>query len=144
MTLHSIHLSTNHSFPAFTSVRNLGVTFDFHLSFSNHISNLSRSCFIVIVIVNSRFLERPQKRSRWKQLIDGRLTKIKSTGSGQDPESGRQADMHADMQSDCHGGWRLELRRGGKQGRIKPSGAPCQIYRGALCPLPISFHYSIS
>jgi len=30
------------------------------------------------------------------------------------------------------------------QGWIKPSGAPCQIHRGALCPLPIPFHYSIS
>src|SRR6218665_2204051 len=29
-------------------VRNLGVTFDPHLSFSNHISNLSRSCFMHI------------------------------------------------------------------------------------------------
>src|SRR6218665_2954306 len=30
------------------SVRNLGVTFDPHLSFSNHISNLSRSCLMHI------------------------------------------------------------------------------------------------
>jgi len=30
------------------SVRNLGVTFDPHLSFSNHISNFSRSCFMRI------------------------------------------------------------------------------------------------
>src|SRR6218665_1052391 len=44
----SIHLSDNLSFTTFTSdapVRNLGVTFDPHLSFSCHISNLSRSCF---------------------------------------------------------------------------------------------------
>ena len=47
---------------------------------------------IVIVIVNSWFLERPQKRSRRNQLIHRRLTKTKSIGSGQDPESGRQAD----------------------------------------------------
>src|SRR6218665_2045926 len=43
----TIHLSYNSSPTTFTSdapVRNLGVTFDPHLSFSNHISNLSRSC----------------------------------------------------------------------------------------------------
>src|SRR6218665_2915345 len=49
----SIHLSDNSSSTSFTSdapVRNLGVTctFDPHLSFSNHISNLSRSCFMHI------------------------------------------------------------------------------------------------
>src|SRR6218665_1666239 len=39
----------NSSSTTFTSdapVRNLGVTFDPHLSFPNHISNLSRSCFM--------------------------------------------------------------------------------------------------
>src|SRR6218665_78928 len=47
----SIHLSEYSSSTTFTSdapVRNLGVTFDPHLSFSNHISNLSRSCFMHI------------------------------------------------------------------------------------------------
>src|SRR6218665_2561393 len=46
----------------------------------------------VIVIVNSRFLEHPQKRSRGNQLILRRLSKAKSIGSGSDPESqaGRQ------------------------------------------------------
>ena len=38
-----------------------------------------------MVIVNSRFIERPQKRSRGNQLIHRRLTKTK--GCGQDPES---------------------------------------------------------
>ena len=42
------------------------------------------------VIVNSWFLEGPQKRSRRNQLIYRCLTKAKSIGSGQDPESGRQ------------------------------------------------------
>src|SRR6218665_3047447 len=45
----SIHLSDNSSSTSFTSdapVRNLGVTFDPHLSFSNHIS--TRSCFMHI------------------------------------------------------------------------------------------------
>src|SRR6218665_2543957 len=62
-----------------------------------------------IVIVNSRFLQRPQKRSRRNQLIHRRLTETKSTGSGQDPESqaGRQSDA-------IDGGWCLELRRGGR------------------------------
>src|SRR6218665_2759469 len=47
----SIHLSDNSSSTSFTYdalVRNLGVTFDPHPSFSNHISNLSRSCFMHI------------------------------------------------------------------------------------------------
>src|SRR6218665_1005720 len=45
----SIHLSNNSSSITFTSdapFGNLGVTFDPHLTFSNHISNLSRSCFM--------------------------------------------------------------------------------------------------
>src|SRR6218665_2686006 len=63
---------------------------------------------IVIVIVNSRFLERPQKRSRRNQRIHRRLTKTKSIGSVQDPES------QAGRQSDGYGGWCLELRRGGR------------------------------
>src|SRR6218665_2536126 len=44
----SIHLSDNSSSTSDAPVRNLGVTFDPHLSFSNHISNLSPSCFIHI------------------------------------------------------------------------------------------------
>src|SRR6218665_2908689 len=47
----SIHLSDNSSSTSFTSdtfVRNLGVTFNPHLSFSNQISNLSRFCFMHI------------------------------------------------------------------------------------------------
>src|SRR6218665_3299986 len=40
--------SSSTSFTSDASVRNLGVTFDPHLSFSNHISNLSRSCFMHI------------------------------------------------------------------------------------------------
>src|SRR6218665_2470102 len=47
----SLHLSNNSYSTNFTSdapVRNLGVTFDPHLSFSNHSSNLSRSCFMHI------------------------------------------------------------------------------------------------
>src|SRR6218665_1750733 len=47
----SIHLSDNSSPTSFTSdapVRNLGVTFGPHLSFSNHISNLSPPSFMHI------------------------------------------------------------------------------------------------
>src|SRR6218665_1336850 len=47
----SIHLSNSFSSNTFTSdvpVRNLGITFDPRLSFSNHISNISRSCFMHI------------------------------------------------------------------------------------------------
>ena len=63
-----------------------------------------------IVIVISRFLERPQKRSRRNQLIHRRLTKTKciSLGGGQDPES------QAGRQIDGYGGWCLELRLGGR------------------------------
>src|SRR6218665_123855 len=68
---------------------------------------------IVIVIVNSWFLERPQKRSRMNQLIHRRLTKTKSIGSGQDPES------QAGRQLDGYGGWCLELRRGGRYGDLQ-------------------------
>jgi len=49
-------------------------------------------------IVNSRFLERPQKRNRGNQLIHRRLTRTKSIGSRQDPES------QACRQSDGYGG----------------------------------------
>src|SRR6218665_3244089 len=50
-----------------------------------------------IVIVNSRFLERPIKRIRGNQLIHRRLTITKSIDSGQNPESraGRQSDGYA-------------------------------------------------
>src|SRR6218665_3087586 len=59
-----------------------------------------------IVIVNSRFLERPQKQSLRNQLIHRRLTKTKSIGSGQDPES------QSGRQLNGYGGWCLELRYG--------------------------------
>ena len=53
------------------------------------IYNVGQTLYVrIIVIVNSRFLERPQKRSRRNQLIHRRLTKAKSIGSGQD--AGRQ------------------------------------------------------
>ena len=59
------------------------------------VNAIDRSEIIIgthIVIVNSRRLERPQKRSRGNQLIHRRLSKTKSTVSGQDPES--QAGRH--------------------------------------------------
>src|SRR6218665_179989 len=74
-----------------------------------HVSRYAAVPF-VIVIVNSRFLERPQKRSRENQLIHRRLTRTKSLDSGQNPES------QAGRQSDGYGGWCLELRRGGRDG----------------------------
>src|SRR6218665_794397 len=59
---------------------------------------------LVIVIGNSdsRFLQRPQKRSRGNQLIRRRLSNTKSIVSGSDPESqtSRQAGRHADRQTD--------------------------------------------
>ena len=63
-----------------------------------------------IVIVNSRFLERTQKRSRRNQLIRRCLSKKKSIGSGSDPES----QAGTGRQSDSYGGWCLELRRSGR------------------------------
>jgi len=47
---------------------------------------------IVIVIVNSVFLQRTQKRSRGNQLIHRRLFKTKSIGSRSDPESQASAE----------------------------------------------------
>jgi len=47
---------------------------------------------LIIVIVNSRFLQCPQKRSHGNQLIHRHLSKEKSIGSGSDPES--QAGRH--------------------------------------------------
>src|SRR6218665_1821963 len=61
---------------------------------------------IVIVIVNSIFLQRPQRRSRWNQLIRTRLSKTNSIGSGLDPES------QAGRESDGYGGRCLKLSRG--------------------------------
>ena len=61
-----------------------------------------------IVIVNSKFLQRPQKRSRRNQFIHRRSSKSKLIGSGSDPES------QAGRQSDGYGGWCLELRPGGR------------------------------
>jgi len=40
-----------------------------------------------IVIVNSRFLQRPQKRIPMNQLIHRHLIRTKSIGRGQDPEN---------------------------------------------------------
>src|SRR6218665_2994527 len=40
-----------------------------------------------IIIVNSTFLEHPQKRSRRNRLFHRRLTKTKSIGSAQEPEN---------------------------------------------------------
>src|SRR6218665_1416864 len=60
------------------------------------------------IIVISRFLQHPQKRSCGNQLIHRRLSKTKSIGSGSDPES------QAGRQSDGYSGWCLEFRRGGR------------------------------
>jgi|SRR6218665_2378261 len=49
-----------------------------------------------------------QKPSRGNQLIHRRLSKTKSIGCWSDPQS------RAGRQSDGYGGWRLELRRGGR------------------------------
>src|SRR6218665_460584 len=49
------------------------------------ISHVPSPAFPIIVIVISRFLERPQKRSHGNQLIHRRLTKTKSIGSGHNP-----------------------------------------------------------
>ena len=44
------------------------------------------SIVIVIVMVNLKFLQRPQKRSSGNQLIYRRVYKTKSIGIGSDPE----------------------------------------------------------
>src|SRR6218665_1098343 len=74
---------------------------------------------VLIVTVNPRFLELPQRRSRENQLIYRRLTRTKSIGSGQDPES------QTGRQSGGYGGWCLELRREarryGRMGKTRAS-----------------------
>ena len=58
---------------------------------------------VAIVIVNFCFLERPQKRNCRNQPIHRRLTKTKSIGSGQDPES--QAGSSQTAMVDCAWSW---------------------------------------
>ena len=102
----------HHRFTTFESVLNGGNSIGYPSGFWPRVPSIlvdKFRCF-VIVIVNSCFLERPQKQSRRNQLIHRRLTKTKSIGSGQDPES------QAARQSDGYGGWCLELRRGGRYG----------------------------
>jgi len=68
----------------------------------------------MIVIVNSVFLQRPQKRSRRNQLIHRRLPKTKSTGSKSDPES------QASRQSDGYGGFGVETGSAvGRRGQMQ-------------------------
>src|SRR6218665_1237254 len=62
------------------------------------------------VIVNSRFLQRPQKRSHGNQLIDRGLSKTKSISSGSDPES--QADSQTAM---VDGVWSRDGRKVGRR-----------------------------
>jgi len=53
-----------------------------------------------IVIINSRCLQRPQRRSRENQFINRRLSKTKLTAAVRSRESSGQ--------SDGYGGWCLE------------------------------------
>ena len=63
----------------------------------------------IFVIRNRKLLiSRAPTKAKSNQLIHRRLTKSKSIGSGQDPES------QAGRQSDGYGEWYLELRRGGR------------------------------
>src|SRR6218665_2488621 len=66
---------------------------------------------------NSRFLERPQKRSSGNQFIHRRLTRTKLIGKSQNPDI--QADSQTSMMD---GGWCLELRRDGRDGEEDESG----------------------
>ena len=81
------------------------IFFNHQVSFVNSsiLPNYTRQNLSNIVIVNSRFLQRPQKRSQGNQVIHRRLSKTKSIGSGSDPQS------RAGKQSDGYGGWCLEL-----------------------------------
>jgi len=72
------------------------------------ISHRYRRSYAPIVIVNSRFLQRPQKRNRRNQPIHRRLPQTKSIYSGSDPES------QVGRQTGGYGEWCLDLRRGGK------------------------------
>jgi len=70
----------------------------------------------IFAIVNSRFLQRPQKQSHGNQLIHRRFSKTKSIGSGSDLE------IQVGRQPDGYGGWCLELRRGGRYREEDESG----------------------
>src|SRR6218665_876190 len=98
--------------------QSLGVEGIRHCQASGVNQEQGRMCWalLFIVIVNSRFLERPQKQSCRNRLIHRRLTKTKLIGSDKDPES------QAGRQSDGYGGWCLELRWGGRDGEDDESG----------------------
>jgi len=53
------------------------------------------------ILVNSRFLQRPQKQSRGNQLIHRRFSKAKSIGSGSDSESQAGINQTAMVDGDC-------------------------------------------
>src|SRR6218665_1752825 len=91
-----------------------------HVDACGHGEGVSKTRFFVdvingwplIVIVNSRFLQRPQKRSRGNQLIHSRLSKTKLIGSESEPErqASRQSDTISAVQRGCdspgHPAWR--------------------------------------
>src|SRR6218665_300284 len=54
---------------------------------AGHFSLLQLPYDTIIIIIISIFLQCPQKRGRWNQLIQRCLSKTKSIGSGSDPES---------------------------------------------------------
>jgi len=74
------------------------------VKFDCYLINQSHRIYIVIVIVNSRFLQRPQKRSRGSQLVHRRLTRTKSICRGFKIQIGRQTIRR---NWDGYGGWCL-------------------------------------
>jgi len=68
----------------------------------------NRSVYHRIVIVNSRFLQRPQKRNHWNQFIH------RCSGSNPESQAGRQ--------SNGYGGWYFGVETGtevGRRGQIR-------------------------
>ena len=102
--------------------------------YSGHVSIHTRDR---IIIVNSKFLQRPQKRSRGNQLIHRRCPKQNRLAAGQ-----IQGVRQAGRQSDGYGRRCSELRRGGRQGEEDESGQDllkgsvlhsCVFYLGRYC-----------
>ena len=77
---------------------------------------------IVIVIVDSWFLERPQKRSHRNQLIHRRLFPLNQKKIDRQWSRSRESGR----QTDGYGGWCMELRRGGSYGE-------CMMNQDRIC-----------
>jgi len=79
---------------------------------------------LIIIIVNSKFLMRPQRRIRGNQLIHRCLSKTESIGSGLDPES--PADRQTAM---VDGVWSWDGREVRRRGWIRIGSVEEQCFK---------------